>query len=315
MASPIADLTYRGYDGPLESPRHRWWVISRVSVRQAIKKKGFWIAMVFSGWYYIALIAIIFFLEQFAGNAPPGPANPTSFIKGIVWKDQFLHGFSFAQLMLLIVALMLGSGSIANDNRANALLVYLSKPCTKLDYLIGKWVGVFLPLLAVVGIPTIVFYLYGALSYRTYGFLSSDPWLLPKMLVILPFSAAFYASIIVGISSLFNQGRLAGAACAGTYFLSNFMTILMTVALQLPPEGESAPKIVGTFSYLSMDGLVIGLAKAILGTDGGNPFNAPGRGPHVNAPSLFLMLILIVGISSAALGIAWRRIRAVEVIG
>ena len=29
--NPISDLTYRGYNGPLDPPRRRWWVIGRVS--------------------------------------------------------------------------------------------------------------------------------------------------------------------------------------------------------------------------------------------------------------------------------------------
>ena len=54
------------------------------------------------------------------------------------------------QLFLLFIALLAGAGSIANDNRANALLVYLSKPCRKVDYLFGKWAGL---AMLIAGVP------------------------------------------------------------------------------------------------------------------------------------------------------------------
>jgi len=45
---------------------------------------------------------------------------------------------------ILCIALVVGAGAIAADNRSNALMVYLSKPITKGDYLLGKWMGIFL---------------------------------------------------------------------------------------------------------------------------------------------------------------------------
>ena len=125
---------------------------------------------------------------------------------------------------MLAMALMVGIGTIANDNRANALLVYLSKPCNKKDYLIGKWMGIFLMMMMGIFPAALFFFLYGTLSYRQFGFLSDDPWLLPKVMLIVPLVCAFHASLAVGISSLFNQGRLAGATYAGIYFITNFFT-------------------------------------------------------------------------------------------
>ncbi|RYG31798.1 hypothetical protein EON81_22090, partial [bacterium] len=213
--SPLADLSYRAYDGPLASTKYRWWVIAKQTMSIGFRSKSLGLAtaalMLAASLYYVAMMVILFFVDKIAGGTPQGEAQMKSFLGRLVWKDQLLHGFSFAQLPLLLFALILGAGAIANDNRANALLVYLSKPCTKLDYMLGKFVGVFLPLLAFITIPNLFFYFYGAMTFRSEGFLADDPWLLPKMLVILPFSAALHASLILAISSLFNQGRGAGA--------------------------------------------------------------------------------------------------------
>ncbi|RYG47271.1 hypothetical protein EON79_07835 [bacterium] len=312
--SPLADLSYRAYDGPLASPKYRWWVIARQTMQMGFRRKGLWLLMAASAWYYIVMLVILFFVQKITGATPQGEAQMRSFLGRLVWKDQLLHGFSFAQMPLLLVALILGAGAIANDNRANALLVYLSKPCTKLDYMIGKFVGVFLPILGVVTIPTVIFYLYGAMTFRAEGFIADDPWLLPKMLLILPISSALHAALILAISSLFNQGRVAGATYAGLYFLGNFFTLFMKVAW-FSTKGE-AP-LVDKLFYFSVDGLQIGLAKAVLGTNGSAPFGLPQRGTAlpIPAPSAFAIIGVILLITIIALGVAWRRIRAVEVVG
>ena len=321
MASPIADLSYRNYDGPIEPPRHRWWAIAKMGMRLTWTRKGFWVATLMAGWYYLGMIFVMFIVDQLAGSAPTpaGAPNPAqAFFERIVWKDQLLHGFSFGQLLMLIIALMLGVGAIANDNRANALLVYLSKPCTKLDYLAGKWFGVFLPTLVAVTLPATVFFLYAAMSYRAEGFFSQDPWAFPKALVVFAIAAGFHASLSLGFSSLFNQGRMAGAAYAGFYFLSNFVTQLMKVAfIEANDHGrsnEAVLPLVTKLYYCSVDGLNIGLFKALAGTDGTAFFNIPSRMSSIPAPPLWLPLAGIFTLSALGLLLAWRRIRAVEVV-
>jgi ABC-2 type transport system permease protein len=311
----IADLSYRNYDGPLESPNWRWWVIARSSILRAFKMKSYWIATAFAGWYYLAMITVLFFIEQTTEANPQSRQMLGAFIKRLIWKDQFLHGFSFAQLLILLTALLLGAGAIANDNRANALLVYLSKPCSKLDYIVGKWVGIFLPLLLMMLIPSAVFYLYGLMSFREYGFWKDDPWLAPKMLAIMPLSAAQHSSLVLAISSMFQQGRIAGAAYAGLYFLTNFFTILMKFGYAMKHGEDVGP--VGTLFYMSVDGIQIGLAKAILGTNGTPYFGIqqPKSRPPIPAPGLIPFALIVIGVTVVCLYYTWRRVRAVEVVG
>lgn len=323
--NPIADLSYRSYDGPLSSPRMRWWCIAKQGCRQAFKKKSLWVCTAFSGWYYLVMMVTVYIFEQVAAASPQGAQNSATeqFFQRIVWKDQILHGFSFGQLWFLVIALILGAGAIANDNRANALLVYLSKPCSKLDYIVGKWVGIFLPLLLVMAIPTLLFCFYGAMSYQSYGFLSSDPWLIVKLAALLPLAAAMHASLVLGISSLFNQGRLAGASYAGLYFLTNFFTQLMVIAFQMSLRHgrhgrmslDNVPATVMNLYYASIDGLQIGLAKGILGTHGSPWLGIPSPIPSVRAPHLWACLAILVALSVGSVWIAWRRVHAVEVVG
>ncbi len=323
MASPIADLTYRNYDGPLEPPMYRWWAIAKASMQLSVKKKAIWWLASFASVWYLFMLAMFYVLDMMSQNVPLGQKNPL--LQQIIWKDQFLNAFSIAQLAIFIIALLIGVGAIANDNRANALLVYLSKPVTRVDYLIGKWLGIFIPITLIVAVPTLVFFGYCAMSYRDYGFLTEDPRLPLKLLLMVMVPGFFHASVSLGISALFNQGRLAGATYAGIYFMTLFFTKAMQIVhIVSSDEGDGSPPIVRTLFYCSVDGIQIALAKIILGTDGTSLFamfpQGPGGGrgrPQIEsipAPSPTLFFGIYFLICALALFIAWTRIRAVEVV-
>jgi ABC-2 type transport system permease protein len=313
--SAIADLSYRNYDGPLSGPGNRWQVIAKAMISKATGMKSYWLFTILAGWYFVVMVVILFFLQQIAASNPTGGTVFQSFVDRLVWKDQFLHGFGFSQHLIMVVTLMVGAGTIANDNRANSLLVYLSKPCRKIDYLIGKWIGVFVPILIVVAIPSFTFYLYGIFSFRDEGFFRSDPWLLVRVLCVLPIAAAIHASLIIAISSLFKQGTVAGAVYAGIYFMGYFFTLLMRVIWFLGKG--NAPEAVKNLYYCSIDGIQLGLAKTILQAGDTRPFGIPspnGGGHPIPAPPLVPFLLIVVVIVAGSIWFSWTRVRAVEVV-
>jgi ABC-2 type transport system permease protein len=323
--SPIADLSYRHYDGPLNSPVARWWSIAKMTMQIATKKRGFWGWSIFSAWWYIILLAVFWFSDNVTSAALPGK-NP--FLLGVVWKDQFVHAFSYSQMILMVVTLLVGTGTIANDNRSNALLVYLSKPCTRFDYVFGKWLGVMILVTSVSLVPMLTFYAYGYMSFQEYGFWKDAPWLFLRLIVISVMSGTLHASLSLGVSSLFSQGRLAGATYAGMYFLSYIFTGIMGgINAGMSFSKTATPPIVRQLFYASIDGIQIGLSKLIIGTNGSRIFPGMGnpggrRGAEVDMeqfiigmPSIAWILPLYCLLVVAGFLIAWSRVKAVEVVG
>lgn len=315
-ATPIADLSYRSYDGPLAPPTFRWWAIAKMVMRLNVKKKMFWTWAFFSTLWYGVLASVFYFADVFAqSSGRDAQQGLQQFFSRIIWKDQFLDAFNRSQLFMFLITLTIGAGIVATDNRANALLVYLSKPCSKLDYVVGKWVGMFLMMLGVTAVPTLLFYGYCLLSYRDYGFLSQDPWLIVRLLVIIPLPAALYSSLILGISSLFDQARLAGAAFAGLFFISYFLTLIVGV-IRWEQRRMGGSVLLDNLYYMSVDGILQGLFKIVLDTSGSLPFGMRGRGPSMPPPpSAPLFITLYVVICLAFVYLAWRKVRAVEVVG
>ncbi|MBS1721153.1 MAG: ABC transporter permease subunit [Armatimonadetes bacterium] len=310
MSSPILDLSYRHYDGPLLNNVARWWSIAKMTMRLGVKKKFFWTLAALSGYWYLLLIVIFYFTDLL------DPRFTERVLSVIQWKDQFVNAFSIGQLIYFILALMIGIGSIANDNRANALLVYLGKPCTKSDYLIGKWLGIAIPLFLVAWVPALVFFVYGALSFRSSGFLTQDPWLFFKIPLMCLAPAAIHASLAVGISSRSNQGRNAGAAYAAIYFAGLFFTKLMQILWLIGSRQDKGTDLVRRFYYCSVDGIQIAWSKFVMGTNGSMLFPAQANQRDFTVPAMESGLVLFGFLFVCVVGVllAVRRIKAVEVV-
>src|SRR6185312_3713065 len=128
--------------------------------------------------------------------------------------------------------------------------------------------GIFIPLTIVTAAPVAFFFFYCFMSYRDYGFLTQDPKLPLRLLGLVLVPGFFHASVALGVSSMFNQGRMAGATYAGLYFISNFFTKAMGVSYAIVTHGGGGGALLKTLYYCSMDGIQIGIAKIVLGTDG-----------------------------------------------
>jgi hypothetical protein len=98
-------------------------------------------------------------------------------------------------------------------------------------------------------------------------------------------------------------------------FISNFFTFAM-LGTWRATEGTSEPA--KTLFYASIDGIQIGLCKAVLATSGTTPFGAPdpnaGNALPIPPPNLWGTLAIMLFITLGSLFLAWRRIRAVEVV-
>lgn len=315
-SSPIADLGYRNVAEFTGRHAPAWWVIARTHIQRMLKLRSYWVLTVLSGGHYLITAAVTYFIASFAGNMG-GADFADSFFKRIVWKDQFLNGFQFGHFLLMAILLLVGAGCIANDNRSNALLVYFSKPCSKVDYLFGKFMAVFLLFGMAMAIPALFFLFYGAMNYRDHGFLSDDPLMVPRVILGLVLVAAYQASLVLGVSSLFNQGRLAGATYAGVYVLTGVFAGMAKLVAEARDVSGPVQKLLDKIHYLSPYGGCEGILKTVLGTDGSFfARDGGGRSQDLVVPRPELWLVFLIAVIPAALAwwIAFRKVRAVEVV-
>jgi len=69
-SSPIADLSYRNYDGPLKSRFVRWWVVALAMVRLALKSPTYWIIFAICLLRYILECGSVYVTAQIQEQIP-----------------------------------------------------------------------------------------------------------------------------------------------------------------------------------------------------------------------------------------------------
>src|SRR2546422_873839 len=121
VASPIADLTYRPYNGPLKMRAARWWIIAVARMRYLRTRWWFWalVALSLLPWFGIMLVIYLQSLAPTSG----GPRILGDEIVGQKYANYFMWALRLQGFWLFFIALMAGAGSIAQDNRTNVLQV------------------------------------------------------------------------------------------------------------------------------------------------------------------------------------------------
>ncbi len=311
--SPIADLSYRHYEGPWRSHTVRWWIIALSGIRPALRKWWFWLLVLLSTGPYV-LWGFLLFLESRLGSEFRSVAFQTPPEQR--FATVFLRAYEGSLFWIMILALVLGAPSVAADNRTNALQVYLSKPVTKLDYLLGKWTSVFVVVALAMLIPSGLLFAYCMLSYWSEGFFRHEPWLLLKVLSAAVVTASAFASVFVGISAWCRSTMMAAAVSAGLYLASQVVASVLWVVLNFRDLQFGNVAADRTLQHSSIGGVISGVVWNIYGVVVRVPMRH--RGPldmvDLHAPQLWVMLsaylvLLVLGVLAAF----WR-VRAVEVI-
>lgn len=300
--NPIADLSYRNYDGPKSIAGARWWPIARNGIRLTLRKKGFWALVVIS---WLPYLLIVFQLLITSLQPPTSGRNPLRLPE----FPEMLAGAYNNWIWILFIALLVGAGSISADNRANALQIYLSKAITKRDYLLGKWMTIFIVLYVVVLLPMLGSTMYGAFNLGVSKFFTDYGWLLPKVFVIAAIPAVIHASVMCGISAWNKSPMITGLVYVGLFFAWTMFTNILSHAL----EDHVEPITRETIQYFNLQGAISGLGDVIIGVAPRTLFD--GRfGAPPPLPMWEPLLLLALTFCTLGILVARARIRAVEVV-
>jgi len=301
MSQPtrIADLSYRNYDGPKTLSSTRWWSITKNGIRMNIRKKGFWSLAIFCALPYFIMIINLFFTEtirEFQRIKLPLEATFAQY-----------YGGTFSGFFVMAFAMLVGAASIAADNRANALQIYLSKAITKYDYLVGKWLSIFIPVYAVVFLPGFLAITYAALDQGVVSFFKEYPTLHLRLFVLAAIPAVFHASMLCGISAWNKTPWVVGVIYIALVFFTDATVNILADVLELADHPSF------TLKHLSFLGVLSGLGYHVIGSSPGTFNFRTGIEipPLPDFPPLFAVYILCIVLS---LFLTFSRIRAVEVV-
>jgi ABC-2 type transport system permease protein len=206
---PIHDQGYRRYGGSRAESGRAWQVIARAGIQSIISKRAF-IALMLFAWAPFVVRAVQIYVsanfQQAAFLAPKG--------------ETFREFLETQDIFVFFVTIWVGAGLIANDRRANALQLYLSKPLTAAEYIAGKMAILFLFLTFVTFAPAMGLLLVQAIFAGSFTFIRNNAYLLPAITLFSLAQVLLASTTMLALSSLSKSSRFVGIMYAGLMFFT-----------------------------------------------------------------------------------------------
>ena len=276
---PIHDQGYRRYAGRRRPLGTAWWVIARQQIRTVLTQKRY-LALLLIAWIpFVARVVQIYLAANF---------QQAQFL---ATSKELFRGFLDQQGLFVFLLIVGASGAIADDRRANALQVYLSKPLTRVEYITGKLFAPFAFVLSVTLVPALLLLIVHVAFAGSLTFVTQNMFLLPAILLYSVVLALVGTFTMVALSSLSKSRRFTALTFTGLFFF----TTAMYQALQ---------RITGSQLWALMS------PRDLLSVIGDAAFRMPGQ-RAVPLWAALLAAMVIIGISVAVLE---KRIRGVEVV-
>ena len=206
---PIHDQGYRRYGGSRAESGRAWQVIARAGIQSIISKRSFISLMLFAWAPFVVRAVQIYVSANFQQAAFLAP-------KGETFR-QFLET---QDIFVFFVTIWVGAGLIANDRRANALQLYLSKPLTAAEYIAGKMAILFVFLTFVTFAPAMGLLLVQAIFAGSFTFIRNNAYLLPAITLFSLAQVLLASTTMLALSSLSKSSRFVGIMYAGLMFFT-----------------------------------------------------------------------------------------------
>jgi ABC-2 type transport system permease protein len=126
--------TYKGYNGPLTNPMWRFLVLQRYAFKAVFSSRFLLIGYV--ACFFVPLIALcMLYLNQNASVLALAGQKPGFLKIDATW---FLNFLTWQFVLAWILTAFVGPGLVAPDLANGALSVYLSRPFSRAEYILGK---------------------------------------------------------------------------------------------------------------------------------------------------------------------------------
>lgn len=206
---PIHDQGYRRYAGVRAPHGRSWAVIAKAGVRTLLGKRAF-IGLLLLSWLPFLVRAVQIYA---AANLPQAAfLSPDA--------RMFRQFLEQQEAFMFFITVYAGAGLIANDRRANALQIYLSKPLTRAEYIFGKLAVLMTFLLLVSWVPAVLLLIVQILFSGSFQFFIDNLFLFPAITVFAFIQVLSISLAMLALSSLSNSSRYVGILYAVLIFFS-----------------------------------------------------------------------------------------------
>lgn len=278
---PIHDQSYRRYGGEKRPVKSAWMVIARAGLMSFLSRKAF-LGLLLAAWIPFIVRASQLFLASNFSQAATFLAPSAQTFRDFLGQQG---------IFVFLITVYVGAGLIANDRRANALQLYLSKPVTRAEYILGKMSVLATLLLGITWLPAILLLILEIAFSGNFTFLKANSSLVASITLYCLLVVIVITFGMTALSSLSRSSRFVGILFAGVLIFSDAMFNALRFI-----TGSTAVSWVSIQASLDQVGDVI--------------FR---QVPRHQTPVVVSMLVLLAVVVISA-SILERRVRGVEVV-
>jgi len=278
---PIHDQSYRRYQGTRQALGRGWLVIMRTGIRAMLSRRAFVGLQIIAWAPFIVRAVQMYFVTNYPQASSLLPVDARMF-----------HSFVDQQaVFVFFVTIYAGAGLIANDRRANALQIYLSKPLMRVEYIGGKLGVLIFYLLEITLLPGLLLLLLQVLFSGSFAFIRDNLFLIPAVTLASLLRVFVSAFTMLALSSLSKSSRYVAILYAGAIFFTDALFGVLRIIMGSTRVG-----------WVSITANIDQVTDVIF------------RGtPRYQVPVIVSILVLL-GLIVVSISVLERRVRGVEVV-
>lgn len=277
---PIHDQSYRRYKGERRLLGQTWTVIARAGIKAMFRRRAFFGLLLVAWAPFIVRAVQIYIATNFPQASILAPTAET-----------FREFLDQQGTFVFFVTIYVGAGLIANDRRANALQIYLSKPLTRTEYIAGKLAVLVTFLLLVTLVPAVLLLVVQIVFAGSFAFARANLFLFPAITLYSLIQVLLASFTMLALSSLSNSSRYVGILYAGAVIFTDAMA-------------EAFRGITGSTrgSWISFQNNLEQLGDVIFRLR-----------PRFDVPWA-VSLVVVIALITLSMSVLERRVRGVEVV-
>jgi hypothetical protein len=233
---------YRPFTGTLGHPRVRFWPLYTANLRTACKRKLPLLLLLAPAAIATVICSFVVYtmFSLQSGHTPDalggeqsaagmlGNMMMTGMVKQMIQVRNTIVVFHTSMTIFgVLVMAWFGAGAIAEDRRLGAHLLYFTRPLSRLDYLIAKFLLVVTFGALVTILPSLVICAIAVLASPEWSFLDQEGWIIPRSILFGALNVTVIASLVLAVSSLASRKTYALAGFFGYFMLSGALSGLL----------------------------------------------------------------------------------------
>jgi len=279
--SPIHDQSYRRYEGTRQPVGRGWTVILWAGVRTMLARRVFLGLMLLAWIPFIVRTVQIYAVTMLPQASAVVPVNPKLF-------QSFIE---FQGIFAFFITVYVGAGLIANDRRANALQLYLSKPLLRVEYIVGKLGVLLVFLLEATLLPALLLVIMQIVLSGSFAFIRENAYIIPAIILSCLVRVLVASFTMLALSALSKSTRYVAILYTGVIFFSE--AVYGVLRLVTGSTRVAWVSITGNFDVVT---------DAIF-----------RQAPRYETPFIVSLLVLL-GLVVVSMSVLERRVRGVEVV-